>query len=279
MPWKPANAVHAIDRALIKFEFGALPTKAFEKVFSLVKSASEPYDFTDIVSVQNAQAFHIVADADGTNLVPQPGVTSRRLRRLDTDGNVIEEIICSPSFLAFSISRYESWASIASKMPPCLSAAVSYIQEDIHNVDAVRLEYWDRFVQEVDGDEALLNPNTKLIPASFEKVVGSWHSHAGFFHLEGERRTLININVDVISEIDAEANSLVASQLSEGVSALCRMYSLALVTPKSTSTFKDFDQCMEAANDAHELLKAAIGDVINPALAARIKLNAKAFQL
>ncbi|WP_271025569.1 hypothetical protein [Rhizobium sp. RCAM05973] len=280
MPWIPANSVHAIDRALIKFEFGPLPAKAFEKVIALVKDDCVAEGFSDVISIQNAPTFQLIADGEGAHVVAQqaPVATSRSFRRLSEDGNVLEEVVCSQTVLAFNVNHYESWVSIAEKIEACLTRGATYIMDNIHNVDAIRFEYWDRFVQDEQGQEALLNPDTVLIPPSFEKVEGSWHSHAGFFHLEHERRTLMNVNVDVISARDAAANKLVGAQLPAGISSLCRIYSLAFVTPEG-GAYKDFSDCIAAANNAHERLKSAIGNVINPALANRINLKAKAFEI
>jgi hypothetical protein len=281
MPWIPANPVHAIDRALIKFEFGNLPTKALERVVAQVKQHGEKIGLTDVVTIQSAPSLQIIANSDGSQFVTESGSASsaKAFRNVDSDGVVAEEAICTNEFLAFNINKYDRWDKISERIAGAFGNSISYLTDNIDGIRGVRFEYWDRFVKDEASDESFVNPKTTLLPPSFMNAHGSWHSHIGFFKNTDRSKVLINANVDIISSTDVKGAVGVMPPLPPGINALCRIYSLALVTPESSQVFDGFDESMASANLAHDELKSVMGDVINPDLAARIKLNAKAFTL
>jgi hypothetical protein len=156
---------------------------------------------------------------------------------------------------------------------------VTYITENIDGIRGVRFEYWDRFVKNEASDESFVNDKTTLLPASFLSARGSWHCHVGFFKKSENKKILINANVDIMSSSDLKGGNGMAAPLPPGVNSLCRIYSLALVTPEASSVFDSFEDSMSCADLAHDELKSVMGDIVNSDLAARINLNAKVFSL
>ncbi|MDX3977026.1 hypothetical protein [Shinella sp.] len=281
MPWIPANPVHAIDRALIKFEFGSLPTKALERVIEYVKNDGGTVGLTDVVTIQSAPSLQIIANSDGSQFVTESGsaTSAKAFRNVDANGVVAEEAICTNEFLAFNINRYDGWHSISDRIARAFGNSIAYLTDNIDGIRGVRYEYWDRFVKDETSDESFVNPGTELLPSAFINAVGSWHSHVGFFKNSGRSKMLINANVDIISSTDVKGPAGLVHSLPPGVNSLCRIYSLALVTPETSQVFDSVDENIASAHLAHDELKSVIGDIINPALAARINLNAKAFVL
>ncbi|RUM00193.1 hypothetical protein [Rhizobium chutanense] len=277
MPWTPANPDHAIDRAHIKFEFEPLPAKAHHRASEIVRAAAESIGMSDIVSIQTPQV-HILATPDGgTQLVPeQTSGAAKSFRKVSEDGNVEYAAICAPDHLAFDVRSYDSWAQIFPRIKTCLQDAVRFVHEDVSSVQSVRFEYWDRFVRrEPDGSD-FLSKNSVLIPPLFAGLNGSWHSHVGFFKNSGNKRMLLNANVDIMSVSDF-VNDDAAPLIPPGVESLCRIYTLCLVTAHPSQYFAEVDDCIAAADLAHNELKAMLGNIINGQLASEIKLSAESF--
>ncbi|MBB4253011.1 hypothetical protein [Rhizobium sp. BK008] len=277
MPWTPANPDHAIDRAHIKFEFETLPAKAHHRASEIIRSAAESLGMTDIVSIQTPQVRILATPDGGTQFVPeQPSNAAKSFRKLSENGSVEYAAICASDHLAFDVRIYDSWAEIFLRLKTCLQEAIRFVHEDVSSVQGVRFEYWDRFVRkEADGSD-FLSGNSLLIPPLFAGADGSWHSHVGFFKNSGNKRMLLNANVDIMSISDF-VNNDGGPLIPPSVESLCRIYTLCLVTAHPSPYFGEADECIAAADLAHDELKAMLGNIINSQLASEIKLSAENF--
>lgn len=277
MPWTPANPEHAIDRALIKFEFEPLPSKAHQRAIEIVRQSAEAAGLSDAVSIEAPQ-IQIVATPEGhPHLVQgQQATNAQAFRKLGPDHRVEYTAICANNSLSFDVRKYEGWDKIYPLMRACFEKAVRFVNDDVSVIQSVRFEYWDRFVRkEADGDN-FLRSESKLVPALFSDMKGSWHSHVGFFKLAGGNRLLLNANIDIISSSDVRSGEA-PHLIPEGVSSLCRIYTLCVISPDGETSFENAESCLAAPDLAHTELKAMLGNIINQQLTAQINLAAKDF--
>lgn len=277
MPWTPANPDHAIDRALIKFEFEPLPTKAHQRAIEIVRQSADGVGLSDAVSIESPN-IHIVTTPEGQPHVVQgqPSINTQGFRKLGPDHKVEYIAICANNSLSLDVRRYEGWDKIYPLLRSCFEKAVQFVNDDVSSIQSVRFEYWDRFVQkEADGD-SFLRSESQLVPPLFSDMKGSWHSHVGFFKFVEGKRLLLNANVDIMSSSDirpGEAPHLIP----EGVSSLCRIYTLCVISPERATSFENAEACLAAPDLAHTELKAMLGNMINQQLTAQINLAAKDF--
>jgi uncharacterized protein (TIGR04255 family) len=279
MPWTPANPDHAIDRALIKFEFESLPTKALQRVTDIVQAASAASGFADVVNIQTPNV-QILAGPDGVPQVVQDlkPSTVKSFRNLAADGDPIYLATCANDNLAFDVRKYSSWNEIFPLIRSCFEEAIRHINDNVSSIASVRFEYWDRFVRaEVDGDQ-FVRRDTQLAPGIISQLAGSWHSHVGFFKFKDDKRILLNANVDLMEAADVK-NSNQPHLIPDGVNSLCRIHTSCVISPEGTAAFKDVNDCIDSADLAHTELKAVLGNIINQQLADQIKLAAKGFEL
>lgn len=279
MPWTPANPDHAIDRALIKFEFETLPGKALQRVTEIVQAASAASGLTDVMNTQMPNV-QIVGGPDGVPQVIQDlkPSTIKSFRKLTADGEPEYLAVCAADSLSFDVRKYGGWNDIYPLIRSCFEEAIRHINDDVSSIASVRFEYWDRFVRaEVDGDQ-FVRPDTKLAPGIISQLAGSWHSHVGFFKFQDDKRILLNANVDLMEAADVKSSKQ-PHLIPDGVSSLCRIHTSCVISPEGASAFRDVEDCVSSVDLAHTELKAVLGNIINLQLTDQIKLAAESFQL
>jgi uncharacterized protein (TIGR04255 family) len=284
MNWQPASEMHAIERvafaALFSFPLGPKP---FERELTKVRHEAAKSGINELIVLPQPVQIRFGAQdpkLSGPQLAPQfefgnPGQAFRRTE----NGRVLEEIVFNPSALAFSATTYNRWGDFKARLKDCLSDALTSVAEDTY-ISELRIEYIDRFDLLSDDSSTmadcrgLINPNSVLISPKFKTQTGSWHEHIGFFLDDnGDVRTLVNANVDVIANSPG-----MPPALQDGYAAQAKFYTLTSAQQVGPNRgFEDWDNIEEHIHSRHELSKSIFGDLVHPTLAEKIRLEARPF--
>jgi uncharacterized protein (TIGR04255 family) len=281
MRWYPANEEHAIERvaftALLDFP---LAPKGFQSILAKIGQKASLVGINEMVVLPPPLQIQL-SPQDAAVGVFSPSQrldisSAGRSYRKTENGTIAEEIIYNPTALVFAATKYKRWSPFLDRLSECLSEALTEIAENTNIID-IRLEYWDRFDLRSEqssqtGTTKLINESTKLISPYFTERVGSWHAHVGFFQPDGmETRTLVNANVDVISNTPG-----LPPIFPEGTEAQARIYTLAsaqhIVLNKG---FPDWENIKANLSAKHQLLKSLLCDLIDGGLSDLISLKAE----
>lgn len=291
MPWLPAHQAHAIERVSVTFQFAEpVPSKAWQALLNRasvdlpvqgfnVSLDEMEFNFAqapNLVGVPQMNAF--VIGPDGLVVPqgqPQTGVGGKTFRRVSGD-SVQEEVSLLRTRFIYATTLYDRWAGCKKRIANVLGL---YLSTALNSVDTslIKLEYWDRFVSEESGSNAvfaqLFRQNSKHVPEFVFDMGELWHNHVGYFvQTHAAAKRLINVNLDAIDleERDAVNPSIRFQRRSVGI------YTMVQDTVRQDASPSDIDATIVALDGMHAILKDVLADVISEEAARLISLDAKA---
>ncbi|MEP3776264.1 MAG: TIGR04255 family protein [Shimia thalassica] len=199
MPWKPIHPSHAIERVRIFIRFDdEVPTKFVRKLF---RQAEQNLSSTDFHQLRAKEERAIRLGPEG--VLPERSDTDPlvgwELLRTNPSNQVLEAITFETNSLSYETADYSGWSSFRDRFVEVSNPVLIEVL-DLVNIQAVSLEYVDRFLFEGKADEAA--PGGLLADLeSFlndDALSGSvlWHLHRGWYAGRGSDRYLVNQNFD-----------------------------------------------------------------------------------
>jgi len=287
MRWKLAHEDHAIERASLSFHFKEpMPSKPWH---GLVTEASQLFPKKGfLVSSREFTSQLILAgpqtDGSAPNFPypqPLPEVVGWMFRAV-AGVQIREELAIRRNQFVYTTILYDRWSNFKGRIVDLLWWALNQALPLV-DVEAVKLEYWDRFnfvgVPSEAAYREILRAESRYIP-SFPLDDGElWHSHIGFFTAPGaSARRLINLNVDVLDLVSAATQG--SSTPSEGSEQpepqrSVGIYSMAqdTVNAEKIQTSAAIEPILD---EMHGVLKGVLADVITDEAARRISLDPEA---
>jgi uncharacterized protein (TIGR04255 family) len=281
MRWKLAHEDHAIERVSVSFQFKEpLPSKPWQ---SLISAASQLFPQKGFLVSNQEFVSQVVVSAG-----PQPGKPGASLHdqmpqisgwtfRAASGADVREEVSVRRNQFVYATVLYDGWANFKVRVADLLWHSLDQALPLIE-MDAIKLEYWDRFNSLGAPKDAnyreLLRNKSKYIPEFTLDESDLWHSHIGFFASPGSsRRRLVNLNVDVLDLIESQMPELGdAPQVQRSVG----IYSMVQDTPEPERVGGASTGLESTLDEMHTILKALLADVITDEAAKRISLDAQA---
>lgn len=286
--WIPAHERHAIERVSLTFELsGALPIKLLSNLMAgaASKLASKGLDsvteamelnFPPAIMQQGAFFASPQISVGPNGLVvggqAQPFQASGRTYRLIRAGEVKEELQLHKNRVVYMAVEYDGWVGFRQRF---LDLAGEFLERSITvaGIDAVKLEYWDRFT--FDGNQEnidflqLIRENSPYVADFARSQKGLWHSHIGFFTEPGSaEKRLVNLNVDVVDL--AEAITQTGERLERRSVGI---YSMVQDTFDRDHALETTEHAVSTTDEMHTILKDVLTNVITTEIAERISLN------
>ncbi|MFG1246028.1 TIGR04255 family protein [Xanthobacter flavus] len=290
MPWLPAHQAHAIERVSVTFQFAEpVPSKAWQALLNRasvdlplqgfnVSLDEMEFNFpqaSNFPGVPQMNAFVFGPDGLVPQGQPQTGVGGKTFRRVSGD-SVQEEISLLRTRFIYATTLYDRWAGCKKRIANVLGLYLSAVLSSV-DISLIKLEYWDRFVSEESGSNAvfaqLFRQDSKHVPEFIFDMHELWHTHVGYFlHTHDVAKRLINVNLDAIDleERDATNPSIRLQRRSVGI------YTMVQDTVRQDAPPSDIDATMVALDGMHAILKDVLADVISEEAARLISLDAKA---
>lgn len=184
---------------------------------------------------------------------------------LGPDGKT--QVSIMPNVIALMTPQYVRWGHFQDLISRILGPICEAFNEVV-SLNAVRLEYWDRFVWTgtwEDFDASLLiDISSGYIAPRVLEVEKEFHSHCGWFAYDGPVRRLVNINIDA----------------QEGIQGSARIPSIGFYTMAQDQVASEDKQhefevtsVSEQFNNVHAELKKLFASLIVNEYAAKIGLT------
>jgi uncharacterized protein (TIGR04255 family) len=200
----PFQGNHAIEEATVAVRLWApVADDAFRKALGTARQVAVDHRLPGRVQVPAMQVVF------GRSQLPvgSPGVaTANVFQRVEEDGTVAEELTLDPSSAAYRTRSYKRWADVQK----LVTGAFVPILTDMTSggdvgIATIELRCIDKFVLQPIPDAVdyrqLFRGDTPLLPLHVFEIDGLWHSHVGWFEdVTEDRRTLVNVNVDVLDQ-------------------------------------------------------------------------------
>lgn len=197
--WIPIHPTHAIERIRILIRFASpLPAKMVTRLGDLIESRRQEAGLGPRTEI-NQKTFRFAVDTSSSPVVDETSF-GWQFKRETGSGAVVEAIVLDPQGLLYESAEYVRWGPFADRYTRLTNDIVSKLAGDV-NVQAVALEYFDRFV--FDGPVLDAHPGTlvktelaDVLPESARSGREFWHIHRGWFEGEEPHRFLVNQNID-----------------------------------------------------------------------------------
>lgn len=278
MTWRSVHEAHAIERASVIFLFQEdITTKTW---LPLIDDTGRMLFSLGFVPVAPTQASGEIIINLGAQLNITQGVNNEmRVFRITRANELIEEIVLQRKSIQYTTTRYSRWQHFRARVAS-LAENIAKSMFSATNIDAIKMEYVDRFVFEgkppaADFSEAL-NAESKYLPRFPQTMKDLWHTHVGYFivGVNGQKR-LINANLDALDMtpriLPPESSTMDAVRRSLGIYTMAedRFREPGARAPDT------LDQALVVADQMHAVLKDVLRDIINPKLADSISLGPK----
>ena len=197
MTWKPRHEAHAIEPVRLLFTFrDSIPSKAIGWSSSAITASSKDLGFDESRPAEIISTIEIRANAAQQ---AEPAVQNGFVMRRSQDGTVVEEVSFHKNVFGYMTKTCGRWDSFVKRLEEVLLPALYNVNE-VAELDAIKLEYWDSFSfdgspLEADVTELLRDVDTS-IPEAVRNGNSAWHSHVGWFEGSDEQPVLINRNFD-----------------------------------------------------------------------------------
>jgi uncharacterized protein (TIGR04255 family) len=260
--WRPAHEVHAIERVTASFFFQEpLSSKPWQTLINSASSSLPSLGFNAMVEVPELP----LPPNQTVVLAPHSPWPGGRIFQSLQGSQVHEEIGVFKNLLSYTATRYNRWGNFQERLflliSPLLKVALNTI-----DINAIKLEYWDRFIFEGPKEEVsyseLFIRTSSFLPVFTSSSRELWHSHVGFFVPAEANKRLININVDILD---------IADPGGEGQTK--RSAAIYLMAQDTFAESPPQDRISTALNGMHTSLKDVFNDLISPSMASRISLN------
>ncbi|SEF72195.1 TIGR04255 family protein [Methylobacterium sp. 190mf] len=267
----PIYPAHAIERCSATLAFGEPLT---DKLMQKVKAKANPL-------FAHLQMFAQVQPQYGIEINPQTGAVTPKQMGLGSFiySNAEQTLNCiiTPGAIIWNNVRYVRWqpfiGQIEQVLPPVLDIII-----DAVDIASIKLEYLDRFYWSGDwsnfDSQKLLRNDRGMWAETAKRAKREWHSHSGWFdYVSHSVRSLININVDVVSAARPGENGAVPSV---GILTLLQDQ---MVRGENGARFGQegvFKDPISQLDKQHHVLKGVLAEVIVPQMAERIALDPKA---
>ncbi len=190
----PILAQHAIERCAASVGLHpALPEKSHAR---LLERLSSSLMVTGFVEQPNLN-LQIEVSPDGQFKQISNGMVPRSFISRDQSS----VLTIAPDTLVWTTSSYVRWQPYVGGFERYLLPVLQQMLETV-SMNAVKLEYWDRFFWTGTWDsfsvETLIRRDNEFAPVSAFKRPKEWHSHHGWFEKYKEFRRLTNVNIDVV---------------------------------------------------------------------------------
>lgn len=189
----PVLSQHAIERCAAAVGLKpALPEKAFVRLIEAAAKDLETRGF----SKQVVSAFGVEVGPDGQfkALAPSPNMP-----QAFGSSTRSEHLTISPEGFNWTSSSYVRWQPFIGGFEQIVLPFLTRALETV-SVNAVKLEYWDRFYW--SGNWSNFDPSRLLKKSDYAAgLLGrprEWHSHVGWFEPIEAYRRLVNVNIDVV---------------------------------------------------------------------------------
>lgn len=207
----PLHDKHAIESV----SFGVEWTDALSKVdMGTLEFVHEVALNQALPRKQPAQQFEFAFGPDGGG-VPQIQTNGWTFDRVLPDGRTEQSLMLLPKAMIVTLYVYERWEAALALAAELMGPLLPLIAANGGGFSACSLQYVDVFritdgVDEFRAD-ALLRPESAVLPSSVFDRDDLWHAHHGYFtKLEGRgpaTRKLTTINADLLEQADAKARS------------------------------------------------------------------------
>jgi len=262
--FEPLLPAHAIERCAATVVFASpLPANAVQQ--AVRAAAAEIAEWSQLQPAQSVGVAITFDTKTGKVSLTQPA--NSFTYELGPDGS---QLSVMPNIVIWQTSKYVRWKPFSGQFSTFAAPIVERFLEHAA-INAVKLEYWDRFVWtglQTDMDPALLLRENLRLVAPFVVQKGKvWHSHCGWFEPgpAGCRR-LTNVNVDVVD---------VAVRPNEPLRPTIGIYTM-LQDDHSVGGATRINEVVSVSSKLHGLhsaLKALLDSIISEEMAERISLR------
>ena len=286
MRWRLAHENHAIERVAVVFQFAeAIPSKAWSALISAADAEMLKSGFLVSPIHANHIQFTIPPLAQqggnvGLMVMGQEhageAFPQNRHFQMARGGEIQEDVTLNRTHFVYQIPVYSRWNPFRDRLMGLLSAHLEAVLPLIA-LQAIKLEYWDRFVFDGPREQAdyseLLRAGSRLVPGLPTDMTELWHSHVGFFAPKGDYvKRLMHLNIDVMDVPDMnQQTSGQAPEMKRSVG----IYSMAQDQFDHTTSPANTTSILPKLNDMHKKLKDVLADVLTEDAATKINLNSQ----
>lgn len=195
--WKPINPSHAIERVRLLLQFASpMPPKMIETLGARFDKSINKWSLsaripTEIVDVQLDNITGVSTSKKSVGWQSQ---------RATQPGKIVEAIVLDPNAFFYESAEYFGWKKYLERFNKIGGFIVEKINDDI-SVESITLEYWDRFVHDTPDTTPPAGLFCKelisILSGTAVSGVDPWHLHRGWFESQGDRKFLVNQNIDV----------------------------------------------------------------------------------
>ena len=262
----PVTPSHAVERCGLSIAFReAFPEKTYKRARD--QAAAQ---------LQKAGLKQSVGQASGFNFDLATGKVSSIKGNfgapiLFSSADQTAQMIITPNTMSWQTTKYLRWSPFIGQFE---STSSSLLEAYVDNLPLafISLDYWDRFVWSGDwGDFSasdLLRSDSGMLPQQTSAFKREWHSHVGWFSIEGDLRRLTNVNIDVASVV----SPLGEARPSVGIYTSLRDEPNAEGYPELDSETLDRGFIFKRLEELHLASKRSLSQIINPSMAERINL-------
>lgn len=210
MTWKPRHEAHAIERVRAMFHFREpLPKKILNDASAEIVEAAPKLGFDTVTPAESSiVTISLQPNATGKQ---EPASQSGFVLRRHVDGEVVEEVGIRDTRFGYMTTIYGRWENLSQRLEDVLLPALRKAEPAIELV-SMKLEYWDRFLFDGAPEKAdvttLLEGFETALPADVLAGQSAWHSHIGWFEGEKASPVLINRNLDMLDQTNADGETV-----------------------------------------------------------------------
>ncbi len=264
MSWKPLHEAHAIDRVRILVQFNSpLTDKTLTKAASPATSKFRELGFEEIQRASSTIQ-NLMIPNQGAPMPPESTENGWVLKR-SAAGVVEEEAGFRDGVFGYLSTEYGRWENLSKRFWDIFENSLTISLESI-DIASVKLEYWDRFVFDGEATNADLNDLLlafdPVIPRDVISGAALMHSHAGWFEDHVGSPVLVNRNIDVIEEHNAEQKL-----------RICNIFTLVEFRPNPL--IDSVQTCKDVLEHLHRRSLALFGSSVSEVQREKIGLNLK----
>ncbi|QEE40708.1 MULTISPECIES: TIGR04255 family protein [unclassified Methylobacterium] len=268
MRFDPIYPAHAIERCSATLIFGDPITEKL--LLKMRAKANAVFSSLQMVVQSHPQMGFEINPQTGIATPKQMGVGS--LVYSNTDRTL--SCVITPGALIWNNLRYARWQPFIGQMEQVVSQLLPIVSDAV-DVVSVKLEYLDRFYWSGDWDSfsigKLLRSDKGMWAEAAIKAKREWHSHVGWFdYASANERTLINVNIDVVSAARPGEENAVPSV---GILTLLQDQIFTAVDGAQAPEQAGYTDPISHLDKQHLVLKDILAEVILPEMADRITLN------
>lgn len=184
---------------------------------------------------------------------------------------ISESLSISRDVLRFETESYIRWAPFKARAKTLLGPLVPMMSE-VCSIKAISSEYVDLFIANEAGDSPdvadIIDPSSPHVTRRSFHNHANWHCHTGWFMPAGASyRTLVNLNIDVIDPPEGEE----AARQIQIKSHVAQQFGKGGLPPRlEPMSWPEMESCLD---DAHQILKAVLAEVLTSAASTAISLN------